>query len=56
MYSLDDATGMHGKYTVGCVFFFLFYPPRYAEWAGVEPSRAGLISPQATAARPVVGG
>lgn len=33
-----------------------FYPLRYAEWAGVEQSRAGLISPQAMAAGPVVGG
>lgn len=32
------------------------YPPRYAEWASVEQSRARLISPQAMAARPLVGG
>lgn len=30
-----------------------FYPPRYAEWASVEQSRARLISPQAMAAGPV---
>lgn len=33
-----------------------FYPPWYAEWGCVEQSRAGVISPQAVAARPVVGG
>lgn len=33
-----------------------FYPPWYAEWGRVEQSGAGLISPQAMAARPVVGG
>lgn len=33
-----------------------FYPLRYAEWASVEQSRARLISPQAMAAGPVVGG
>ncbi len=32
-----------------------FYPPWYAEWGRVEQSRAGLISPSAMAARPVVG-
>lgn len=32
-----------------------FYPQWYA-WGRVEQSRVGLISPQAMAARPVVGG
>lgn len=33
-----------------------FYPPWYAERGCVEQHRAGLISPQAMAGRPVVGG
>lgn len=38
--------GCDGKYTAG---WEAGYPRRYAEWAG-------LISPQAAAAEPVVGG
>lgn len=33
-----------------------FYPPWYAERGCVEQHRVGLISPQAVAGRPVVGG
>lgn len=33
-----------------------FYPVGYAEWASVEQSRTRLISPQAMAAQPEVGG
>lgn len=51
---------MASSKSLGCVVDVqqvrAFYPLRYAEWAGVEQSRARLISPQAMAAEPVVGG
>lgn len=47
MYSLDDATGMHGKYTVGCggggAFFFSFFSPSTVcrvGWCWAEEGRA----------------